>query len=321
MSTVIFTGAGASRPLGYPTTIEFFNDPSFLKGELQNIYQEAKKFLSVKVLDVEDLLRLLEPVENFFITKHGKFMSKKIQSDWQLHIPNLIKEIREKCFDLYGKSPQITDVENLFLDFLNILNWDSTPVDFFTTNYDPVTDVISELADKQNISCYDGFGIRNKWNAGEYKTGNFMLRIYRLHGSMNWVEKDGNVIQTRDYSLRSNNATKHLIIYPGFKGTISEMSSDVLKFCHQEFTRKLNKAKRLVVIGFSFRDKELNSIFMESLKVNPALHFYLINPELPFGPDVGFSNIIKGFENRFTHLQYKFGDANLLKELNNIINK
>ena len=249
----IFTGAGASRALDYPTTGEFFTTEPGQPLQNDPVYKETKKHLKKDVLDVEDVLRLLYPFAALGPTPTGQFLFPYFRNNWIHTIPEFVSRINKACFDHYGRLPQEQHVKNLYLPVLDWCGWKNERVTLFTTNYDPVTDVLMEIAESSGIANHDGFNRFGTWDSGGYsslKSGG--LAIYRLHGSMSWVESDGRIRNTRDYSQRAPGYAEHLIIYPGFKGNPEQDGHSAYRFAHTALRKELGETTAVLLIGFSF---------------------------------------------------------------------
>ncbi len=186
-AVVVLTGAGASKPLDYPTTIEFFPSVSPVPQEFENIYIRVRswlRFVEEHSVDVEDVLQLLAPAEEFLQTEPGRFLRVKLEDDWATRVSEFAQYIREGCFALYGRYPKRKDVRNLYLEVLDLCGWRQFALDLFTTNYDPVTDVLLDIAEGENLRGYDGFGSTNRWDAERYEmvgARNQDLSAPRLH--------------------------------------------------------------------------------------------------------------------------------------------
>ena len=141
------------------------------------------------------------------------------------------------------------------------------------------------------------------------------LAIYRLHGSMSWIENGDRIVNTRDYSLRARGHAGHLIIYPGFKGNPERDGHSAFRFAHTTLRGELGETSVVLVIGFSFRDPHINDIFRDALKTNQNLRVVVWNPQWPEGPDVGLAELKQGNEKRIVHLKTGFGDAAALAQL------
>jgi len=319
MAITLLTGAGASRAFEYPTTIEFFSElaPNENK-QHQEILQRLRQQIGTTQLDVEDVLSILEPIEDFFKTPSGKFTSSKLADNWQQKIITFSKLCRDRCFELYGKDPKYEIVSEYYLPILNSCGWKDNKVSLYTTNYDPISDSIMDLAEEHRLPCYDGFKSRGKWDPENYNEHVTGLNIYRLHGSMSWVQRNGHIINTRDYTLRQGKVD-HLLIYPGYKGNPENERQEAYSFPHISLRKELYETEYFIVIGFAFRDKHINSIVSDALKNNEKLKIIVVNPEWPEGENGFLSNIRDMSRTRIIHLEFKFGNKKLEKSLANVL--
>ena len=101
-----------------------------------------------------------------------------------------------------------------------------------------------------------------------------MVYLYKLHGSINWIEEEGNSLFNikeinidKDYKPDS----KNVLIYPNplKQGkSLTAPYSDIIR----EFQRKLLLQNSvLFVIGYSFSDDHLNNIIYQALSSNSSL--------------------------------------------------
>ena len=140
-AVVLLTGAGASKPLGYPTTIEFFSDTESIPTQFRDIYEGIRQELgSRSLVDVEDVLRVLQASEDFLRTEAGRFLGPRLHKNWGVLVPEFTRYTRDRCFGLYGKRPNRDLVRKLYMPLLDICGWKQHALDLFTANYDPVTD-------------------------------------------------------------------------------------------------------------------------------------------------------------------------------------
>jgi len=318
LKIIVFTGAGASKPLGYPTTLEFF-PKSGLDSAKQEVFNHLKKHLNTNIVDIEDALDILEKSDEFLNTSAGDFVARKLTDNWKINIKNFTSYCQERCFHLYGFIPEEKKVRELYLPLLTNLDWENNNISLFTTNYDPVTDIIMEIAEEMDTPAYDGFGMRGDWKPNKYAHNQTGLNIYRIHGSMSWIQQERRIKNTRDYSLRAVNNHEHLIIYPGFKGNPEDNSHEVFSFPHDQLRKQLKKADVLITIGFSFRDIHLNNIFKSSMEENSSLMLIIINPDWPSGLNGIMDSLKVTHKNRITHLNEKFGGDNTIIKLDNML--
>ena len=216
---------------------------------------------------------------------------------------------------MYGKEPATHEVRKIYLPLLDLVGWGKNRISLYTANYDPVTDIIMDVADEEGIPAYDGFKNRGVWDKSLYRNERKGLDIYRIHGSMSWVQKGTRVINTRDYALRSGSHNKHLIIYPGYKGDPENGAEEVFSHPHRSLREELNNINIFIVIGFSFRDKHLNKMFSTALETNKELRIIIITPELPRGLDGALTKLKESYDNRIHHIPGHFGDPSILEQL------
>ena len=305
----IFAGAGASKALGYPTTDEFFTVGTGRALQEDTVYKQVREYLEKPIPDVEDVLRLLYPFAALEDTPTGAFLRPHLRSNWVLRIPSFVRSTNKVCFDHYGRVPSEPDVKRVYLPLVDYCRWSAERVSIFTTNYDPVTDALLKMAELSGVPCYDGFNRFGESDSGGYaklKAGG--LAIYRLHGSMSWVEQQGTIRNTREYSPRLPGYAEHLIIYPGFKGNPEQEGHSAFRFAHTALRNELGETSTVLMIGFSFRDPHLNAIFREALKTNQGLTMLVWNPIWPEGPDVGLGELKQEYDNRIIHFGQRFGD-------------
>ena len=317
----LFTGAGASRPFGYPTTPEFFSGKSATTLHLvkHKVYQNLKTHFAQGTLDVEDVLRTLQPFADLKDIPTGKFLFPHFQGRWYQEIPSFITLVNRACFELYGRTPARGEVDKVYRPVLDRLGWGAERVNLFTTNYDPVTDQLLRIADESGVNCTDGFTRFGIMNSKEYSEIVAGLSIYRLHGSMSWIEKDGEVQNSRDCDQRARGLSSHLLIYPGFKGNPEENRNSPFAFAHSALRSSLQRSRFGFVTGFSFRDPHLNEIFDEALRENKRFKLVIWNPEFPVGPETGATKLKERFSEQVLHLPYKFGSDEAIHELDKIL--
>jgi len=305
----VFTGAGASKALRFPTTSEFFTTGKGAALQNEEVYKLVRKFLKKDIVDVEDVLRLLYPYLDLSNTQTGQLLAPHLANLWIAQIPNFVKRTNELCFDHYGTTPSESEVKRCYLPLLNFCKWADQKVALFTTNYDPVSDVLMEIAEAQEIPCHDGFNRFGIWDSlGYNRVRSRGLAVHRLHGSMSWIERDGKIHNTRDYSRRAPGYTEHLIIYPGFKGNPELDGHAAFRLAHTALRKELAESSALIAIGFSFRDPHLNEIFRDSMDTNSKLKMVVWNPVFPDGIDVGIGELKQAYESRFFHIESAFGD-------------
>ena len=165
---------------------------------------------------------------------------------------------------------------------------DFSRINIFTTNNDLFNE---RVLDRLNINFNNGFGggldkyfnparfsytFSKKIEASieKYEPLDNMVYLYKLHGSINWIEEEGNSLFNikeinidKDYKPDS----KNVLIYPNplKQGkSLTAPYSDIIR----EFQRKLLLQNSvLFVIGYSFSDDHLNNIIYQALSSNSSL--------------------------------------------------
>lgn len=145
---------------------------------------------------------------------------------------------------------------------------------------------------KQNhIEYIDGFGQPDKgirfWQPDLFDQSS-ILKIYKLHGSINWARftKDGlneDIIGclTEDY-CQENTHPLHLQnfkILTGVHNKMLEYTSSLFTDLFCRFWRTLNKTHVLIVSGYSFGDKGVNSRIIHWLNSKEA-KMLIIHPDI-----------------------------------------
>lgn len=307
---LIFTGAGASKPLGYPTTEEFF------RGEGGSIYNQLTAYLKRNIVDVEEAFELLTPILTFKETPAGSFLQFLIQNDAMTKIKEFIEAAKKKCFYHYGRQPKQDEVENLYIPLFEAINFNNKVVDFFTTNYDPVTDWILKIVEEKYRASYtDGFSEKlNEWKPDLYENDSH-FRLFRLHGSMAY-KKQGSIIRnTRDYDLGSD-IENHVLIYPGYKKDPS-LEPEIVSIPHRELQNSLKTIRWAIFIGFAFRDANINNAIEDAIRINKEIKIIIVNPMEPKQLKRNISNKLENY----THIQLPFGDANAIIKIKEEIQK
>ena len=104
-----------------------------------------------------------------------------------------------------------------------------------------------------------------------------MIYLFKLHGSISWVQKDGNDLFDihEETPQDKDEKDKHVLIYPTpLKQNLSLGSpySDLIR----EFKVRLGQDNSvLFIIGYSFSDEHINNIIYQSLAANSSLSIFI----------------------------------------------
>ena len=176
----------------------------------------------------------------------------------------------------YLNSEYKGNVADIYMNFYNKIfekrQYESSKLNIFTTNYD----LFNEIALEHNSINYStGFTntLTSKFNVNQF---NYRLvdernrykdkwqpttkeaNLYKLHGSINWIEKKDNIVQTYEES-------DNVIIYPTIlkhRETAQTPYSELFR----ELSIQLQKpSSTLVTFGYGFGDDHINNIIFQNL--------------------------------------------------------
>lgn len=298
----LFLGAGASRAFDFPTTKEFIEHVRESLGskekDLLNAFTETPGVSDVEhVLEILDqvaelenpLLKYLDnrkvpipiqPFSNFSPAKWEEF--KNVAT-------SLRDGIRAQLFRQYEFDPQKrTKIQQELEKTLDLIcSEGANLVNVFTTNYDSIVEEGLTLSEKYSYA--DGFAPRRGqaaiWNRRLFDDpkllhGRKLVRLYKLHGSLNWrIEKDsGRIVRVETEERAANYSRRfgeNILLYPASKRPpIVEPFGSLYSY----LVRRLSNTKKCLAIGFSFRDPYINTVFVDYLRSNPENFVYVISP-------------------------------------------
>jgi len=181
------------------------------------------------------------------------------------------------------------DLYKNFYQKIVLRNKDLSRVNVFTTN----NDLFNEKAlDNLNINYNNGFGgghekvfnpARFRYtfskridpNLEKFEPIENMVYLYKLHGSISWLEKEGNSLFNIQEIPITGGIPKaggnHVLIYPTplkQNQSLGSPYSDLIR----EFQTKLALPNSvLFIIGYSFSDEHLNNIIYQTLASNSSI--------------------------------------------------
>ncbi|MFV5702798.1 SIR2 family protein [Flavobacterium sp. XS2P12] len=267
---VILSGAGSSVEIGEINKGLIMSDlwaafEKEKKTELDTLIQETGFDSTSKNLEL-------------LLSEAGKFNSVKRNLDKEiLEVKNFIVE---KCtLKLPNNSPH-----RKFLDKITLRSQKYPRVKIFTLNYDTL---FEQAARESMFTVIDGFTFSNprEFN-GKYfdydiietrhnrqdkkdSTISKLFYLYKMHGSLSWQKVDNKITQADEKSIKIDN---RVMVFP--QDSKYEHSYEQPYF---EMMARFQQALRtentlLITIGFSFIDKHISSVILESLKQNPSLN-------------------------------------------------
>lgn len=198
--------------------------------------------------------------------------------------PDTISESCEKVLDNYKR---------LYSKITN-RNKDLSRINVFTTN----NDLFNETAlDSLNIHYINGFsgGLKKYFNPAffnytyskrmdtsleKFEPVNNMVYLYKIHGSVNWVEDSSNAnsyFNIRELTEIEEDYNGKAMIYPTPLKQNKSLGSPYVDLFRELQHKLLEPNSVLFVIGYSFNDEHINDIIYRSLVTNSSLILCVIN--------------------------------------------
>jgi len=276
-------GAGISAG-AIPTMKEFIVE---IEAKIKDKPQQAETFKKLKENKNENLEDIL-----------GILYSKR---DYQLGIKvddkdtdDLIEIIEQTIFekiniDLSDASYKaVVDTYKTFYQKVTYRNKDLSRVNIFTTNNDLFNE---RVLDNLNINYNNGFGggldrffnparfgytfsKKIETSIEKYEALDNMIYLYKLHGSINWIEKEGNSlfnIQEIDIRHKGTKPSESVLIYPNPLKQSKSLSSPYTDIIREFQKKLLLQNSVLFIIGYSFSDDHLNNIIYQALSSNSSI--------------------------------------------------
>lgn len=295
---VIFLGAGASIPLGYPGTTDVVEEfrldlskrPRQNRREIRRL-GKIRRVLEANglQLDSESLYSCLQGLTNpsTHLVEAGPFsvLMTKTQPIASIHTDDVIKSLKSKferfmLSKYYLLTPamkvRIIEVYNRLLSRLagsrnwrnQGPNWDNTVFEIFTTNYDLSMETYANLAGLDLVR-----GIRADLNGyviftpEEYKSPSPQIKLYKLHGSIDYSAlRNGRIkLDISHYPGEGSGdeeVLRKIMVYGITKDLTAEPYFDLLSM----MKNSLKKSKRWFVVGYSFRDQWIRNIFSDVIR-------------------------------------------------------
>jgi hypothetical protein len=294
---LIFTGAGIGVPLGLPTSVDFID--AVMNGA-QEITLRAIRYPG-GTKDIEWLLSILETfhmevtfTEYLYPTlvagsshaRNVKPYIKKNISKFKRQALTEIKRIKKIIFeelDDFDPSNASELYQNLMAEIKSC--YVRAPMSVITTNYDLTFETAieqkSRYFQKLGINHFD-FGFSDHIGGGrydpqnEYNWNRDTLEFLKVHGSVDWHrDKQGNCRRSMSNTI-PDNPDKMVMLYPGFKKL---PGIEPFVSLHSKLHKRMAEADVIIVIGFAFRDSDINRIFEDVLRLRNNVRIYYFNPQ------------------------------------------
>lgn len=243
--------------------------------------------------DFEELLGILYS-QKIFLENLAKPKDKELED-----CKKLISEIEKTIFneiniDIESHITQF-DIYKSFYQKVSLRNKDLSRISIFTTN----NDLFNETAlDSINVNYVNGFigGLNKFFNPAffnysfskrmdtsidKYEPVENMVYLYKLHGSINWVENQssknsffdiGEVVSKSEMVYKEDS---NILIYPTPTKQDKSLGSPYTEL-FREFQKKLLEPHSvLFIVGYGFNDSHVNNIIHQALATNSLINIVI----------------------------------------------
>jgi NAD-dependent SIR2 family protein deacetylase len=260
-----------------------------------------------------------------------------------------IKKVKEFIVEKCSIELPIDSPHKLFLNKVTLRPQKFPRTKIFTLNYDTL---FEQAASENMFTVIDGFTFSNprefngkyfdydiietRHNRQDKKDSTIakLFYLFKMHGSLNWKNENGKITQADESSIDIEN---RIMVFP--QDSKYEHSYEQPYFeMMARFQQALRTENTLVItIGYSFVDKHISSVILESLKQNPSLNLISVNYPAIVSRDTNYQielHQITEFQSRVTLLAETFQDFakeypeniahkrnDILQELSNLLKK
>jgi hypothetical protein len=287
-SRAFLFGAGCSKCAGLPLTVELTDKvlrSDFLKDESKNILEEIKaNFEGVNFPNIEDYLS--ELVDLLAIaarrtvrgaTKQNLELGKNSYGVAQLE--NAIKEIKDAIADVLDKPLKI----ETHWRFMRAVHRPIRPgkstvnrrIDYLVLNYDTL---IEDSLALEKISFADGIegGVAGWWNAETLSSKNSVVRVLKLHGSINWCQFENDNLPRRipKTFVDEHFKEKRTLIWPAstkYRETQLDPYAQLMVIARDLLRPKGSSQLVLTICGYKFGDSHINLEIEQALRASKDL--------------------------------------------------
>lgn len=278
-------GAGASSN-AIPAMKEMLNAVTVKLSvdDQQELRERFEKITGNSIDNLEEILGILYSHRAYLV---GTGESDEITT-------KLIELIENEIFDQINigfegaEAKKLLDVYKKFYQKLSLRNRDLSRVNVFTTN----NDLLSEKSlDHLNINYNNGFGggldrvfnparfsytYSRKVDSGleKYEPLDNMVYLFKVHGSISWVESDDNsFFNIKEIPIKHGDLKPktNVLIFPTPLKQNKSLGAPYSDLIREFQKRLLLQHSVLFIIGYSFSDEHINNVIYQALSSNSSI--------------------------------------------------
>ncbi len=297
-NTIVLTGAGSSFGIG-KTEIKGMTMKKLWEEIVNKCGKESIEKLGKKInYKIDDITRVnLEE----FLSHASLYLLLYHDTDSEVkEIVNKIKQIIiSNCTIIMPEDAPHKE----FLKRITARKLKHNRLKLFTTNYDML---FEQAANECGFTMIDGFTFtfprvfngnnydydivirKNSRITAQENYAGKVFHLYKLHGSLDW-EKDEESGQIRKCDFANNKMP--VMIFPSSIKYETSYEQPFFEMMSRFQTELRMDNALLIIIGYSFGDKHINSMIFEALELNHSLQLIIVDPYIE-----NFEEIIKRTE-------------------------
>lgn len=165
------------------------------------------------------------------------------------------------------------------IKYLESTSSNNYPVlDIMTPNYDRIIEIVCDSLKitvtsgfcGDNICSFNNVFLKNPNKF--YSKDNFLVRLFKPHGSLNWLKLNGEVILTNDNMRLLKNCDDIEIITPGTSKYEKGLIDENYRVVRETFNETLEiKNYSIVIFGYGFNDEHFNAVLYSKFAYVPIL--------------------------------------------------
>jgi len=204
-------------------------------------------------------------------------LSNKKEKDYVSEIKNITtKFILEKEIefmeDIYNKQ---TGFKSILRYLKNSKSCNNGILDIMTLNYDRTIEIVCDSLKMKVITGFKGNIIKhfNDIYIRDLSKDEFDVRLFKPHGSLNWMKNNSEVIETNDNLRLLNNIENIHIITPGSSKYEMCTTNLIFNSMRESFGETLIRGSNysLFIFGYGFNDEHFNVILYSKFEELPTL--------------------------------------------------
>lgn len=341
---VFLLGAGASVPLGMPTTQDLRRQLCD-RTSIGRLAAEIHRSAAYRFRNSENDVNVESFLEHLYELKLLVWLARRsnvptllpkltsVDSAISADADDELGRLEARVFALVEKTCGDCDgvaVEGLWRNLLGFVSKRQSRVPIFTLNYDWTFERLAVERPKR-YNLIDGFELLGGiWNpqcfSASPAAGKITISLCKLHGSTTWIG-DGPIKSLANFATSGKKDGARFVMIPaGHAYEISMgdeywrqpqpddavlplLTAEPFKTLQAMFRKALRSANTLIVIGYAFHDRHINHQMEQALSANRDLRLFVVDPGTRYGQAPFECLKSSGFEtdwSRFHWLQLRF---------------